>query len=156
MKLYEINQAIEEAIANAVNEETGEIEDLSILEELQIMREEKIEGIILMTKNLDAEAVAIRQEERNLADRRQAMERKSERIKEYLKFVLAGEKFSTSKCSVSYRKSQQVSITNEANLPAEFWRIKQEPDKAGIKEALKAGRTVEGAELVTNLSMTIK
>lgn len=40
-----------------------------------------------------------------------------------------------------------VRIVDETKLPDAFVRIKREPDKAAIKEALKKGEAVEGAEL---------
>jgi hypothetical protein len=42
---------------------------------------------------------------------------------------------------------QHVIITDEAIIPDVLFRIKREPDKARIKEMLKAGQTVRGAEL---------
>jgi Siphovirus Gp157 len=41
----------------------------------------------------------------------------------------------------------RVVITDELYLPNEYWRIKREPDKARIKEALHAGASVPGASL---------
>lgn len=47
-----------------------------------------------------------------------------------------------------------VVITDEGELPDDFWRVTKVPDKAAIKDALKAGRIVPGAEL-SNGSETI-
>lgn len=41
----------------------------------------------------------------------------------------------------------RVVITDETELPIEFLRLKAEPDKAAIKDALKAGEFVPGASL---------
>ena len=74
--------------------------------------------------------------------------------------MLAGEKFTTPKVAVSWRKSEAVEIgmsffSTDAN--ERFLRYKEpDPDKAAIKAALKAGEEITGAELVTNLNMTIK
>jgi hypothetical protein len=38
-----------------------------------------------------------------------------------------------------------VVITDEAMLPESFWRVKREPNKVAIGEALKGGVTVPGA-----------
>lgn len=152
MKLYEIN----EAILNCIDPETGEA-DPDKLDELLMMREEKLENLTLWVKELKAEADAIKAEEKALAERRQAKERKAESLKKYLDEALAGQKFETSRCVVSFRKSQKVNITDFDKIPDDYLRYKTpEPDKAAIKAAIKDGLTVEGCELVDSVSMTIK
>ena len=47
MTLYEINEAIRNAIELGFDPETGEILDASALEQLQMDRDEKIENICL-------------------------------------------------------------------------------------------------------------
>ena len=49
------------------------------------------------------------------------------------------------------RKSQAVAITDEAALPSEWLTVKTttQPDKAAIKEALKAGHLIPGAHLLS-------
>jgi Siphovirus Gp157 len=41
----------------------------------------------------------------------------------------------------------RVVITDEADLPGEYWRIKKEPDKTKIKQALESAASVPGASL---------
>jgi Siphovirus Gp157 len=41
----------------------------------------------------------------------------------------------------------RVVITDEADLPGEYWRIKKEPDKIKIKQALESAAVVPGASL---------
>jgi Siphovirus Gp157 len=41
----------------------------------------------------------------------------------------------------------RVVITDEADLPGEYWRIKKEPDKIKIKQALESAASVPGASL---------
>lgn len=38
-------------------------------------------------------------------------------------------------------------ITDEASLPDWAWRVKREPDKAAIKDRMKAGDFVPGVEM---------
>ena len=152
MKLYEIN----EAILNCVDPETGEA-DVEKLDELMLMREEKLEGLALWVKDLKAEAEAIKAEEKVLAERRQAKERKAESIKAYLEKVLAGQKFETSRAVCSFRKSQKVEITNLDKIPDDYLRYSAPTaDKTAIKAAIKDGLVIEGVELVDSISMTIK
>ena len=152
MKLYEIN----EAILACIDPETGEA-DPEKLDELMLMREKKLEGLALWVKNLKAEAEAIRAEEKALAERRQAKERKAESIRAYLAKTLAGQKFETSRVVCSFRKSQKVEITDLDKIPDDYLRYSTPTaDKTAIKAAIKDGLTIEGAELVDSVSMTIK
>lgn len=160
MTLYSINAALEELL-NQQDPETGELTcDLDQLDALMMEREEKLEGLALYVKNADAAAKAIREEEKALAERRRSLENKAERAKGFLAEQLAGEKFSTPKVAVSYRKSEQVEVsmaffTEESN--ERFLRFKDpEADKTAIKNALKAGETVPGAELVSKTNMILK
>lgn len=158
MNLFEINAAIETAFQNCVDPETGEvIGDTTELDALQIQRDEKVENIACLIKNLKAEAEAIQNEERKLKARRQACENHAEWLKRYLANSLQGEKFKSARVSISWRKSQAVEVEDVWKLPEEFVRMADpEPNKTAIKEALKAGIEVPGAELVDNLNMTIR
>lgn len=161
MKLYEID----EAILSLVDPETGEILDYEAFEELKMAREEKIEGMALWVKNLDAEAKAIKAEEDALKARRQSLEKKSKSLKEYLTEILSGDKFTTARVACTFRKSKSVVIPDEAafiqamqeSMHYGFLRYKApEINKTEITNAIKAGTEVPGAMLVDNLSLTIK
>lgn len=97
MKLYEIDAKIMECI----DDETGEILDSEQLEQLEMERDAKIESVGLWIKNLAAEADAIKTEKNNLAAREKIARNKIDRLKEYLAYALDGEKFKTSRLSVS-------------------------------------------------------
>ncbi len=153
MTLYEID----EQIMNCVDEETGEIIDPDKLAALQMEFSDKVEGIALWIKNLLSDADQIRAEEKKLADRRKVCENKAQNLKDYLSGYLAGEKFKTPKVAISYRKSESVNVPDVWEVPEDFLKYKDpEPDKTAIKAALKAGREVKGAELVTKQNMLIK
>ena len=158
MNLYEINAALESAFMDCIDPETGEIVgDTSALDDLQLQRDEKIENIALFIKNLKAEAEAIQNEERKLKSRRNSCENRTEWLKKYLANNLQGEKFKTPRVAVSWRRSQSVEVEDVWALPDEFVRrADPEPNKTAIKEAIKAGIDVPGAELVDSLSMTIR
>ena len=160
MTLYSINAALEELL-NQQDPETGELTcDMEALEALMLERDEKLEGLALYCKNCDAEAKAIREEEKALAERRRSLEAKAERAKGFLAEQLGGERFSTPKVAVSYRRSEQVEVSmsffaEKAN--ERFLRFKDpEADKTAIKAALKNGETVPGAEIVSKTNMQIK
>lgn len=150
--LYEIDNDI----LACVDEETGEV-DIDKFDELNMERTAKLENLALWVKDLKAEADAIKAEEKALAERRQAKERKAESIKAYLEKVLAGQKFETSRAVCSFRKSQKVEITNLDKIPDDYLRYSTPTaDKTAIKAAIKDGIDIEGAELVESVTMSIK
>lgn len=150
---------IDREIASLVDPETGEIADYEAFVSLKMDRDAKCENVALWIKNLNAEARAIRDEEKSLAERRKAAEGKSERLTRYLELALQGETFKTAKVAVTYRKSTGVFIDDETAFMAahpEFTRTKVELDKAGLKDALKAGTEITGACLEDRINMQIK
>lgn len=161
LSIYEIDQAI----LSLVDPETGEIMDFEAFDQLKMEREEKVENMACWYKNLSAEAAAIRQEELNLAERRRMLERRGERLKNYLGTVLGGEKFQTPRCSVTFRKTTKVEILDAAST-AEWCENNGHLDlvtyaaptvsKTELAKLLKAGTVVAGAELVTGLSVGVK
>jgi len=66
-------------------------------------------------------------------------------------------RFSFPNHELSSRKSQAVEIDDEEALPSEWLAHKttSQPDKAAIKEALKAGHLIPGAQLVSRRSWRI-
>lgn len=158
MKLYEIDNAILEC----VDLETGEIIDPHKLSSLQMERDAKIENVACWIKDLKAEAEAIKQEKQALAERQKVAENKADSLKKWLAYALDGQNFSTSKCAVSFRKTESVEVTPDGleNLKAmrdDLLKYKEpEPDKTAIKQALKSGLSVRGVQLVQNTSTIIK
>lgn len=153
MNVYEIDREM----YALVNLETGEILDFEAFEALHMERDRKVENICLWIKNLTAEASAIDAEIKTLTERKKAAEKKAERLKAYAKFILGGADFSTAKVSVSYRKSEAVEV-NEELLPKKYFAktITYKPDKKSLKELLKGGQRIKGAELVTRNNIQIK
>ena len=50
---------------------------------------------------------------------------------------------------------KRVEITDEKALPADCWRVKQEPDKALVKALLAKGQDIPGAALVQSPSSLV-
>lgn len=157
MTLFDINKAILE-FDYEIDEETGEILNAEELDALELAKDEKIEGVGLWIKNLQAEAEAVKKEKDAMADRQRRLEKKAESLKNYLAWALQGEKFSTPRIAMSWRKSESVLIPDEAALDDRFVNIQmiKKPDKKLIKDTLKAGLEVPGAELVTKQNLQIK
>jgi len=158
MKLYEIMQEIE----GLIDSESGEILDFEKFEQLKIDRDIKIENIALWIKNLEAEAIAVTNERKSLQDREKSLNGKVEKLKEYLIFILQGNKFSTGKVAISYRKSVGLSIADEETfkqLYKKFCEVEEviKIPKKEIKEFIQKGEfTFEGVELVEKQNLQIK
>ena len=150
--LYEIDKAILEC----VDAETGEIIDDKALEELELARDNKIENIACWIKNLKADAESYKKEKEVFVQREKAAKNKAESLKRYLEIALGGEKFKTSKVSISYRKSEIVEIDEIEKLSDEFIKIEIKADKTAIKAAIKEGAEIVGARIVENNNIQIK
>ena len=151
--LYEINRAILEC----VDLETGEIVDDRI-GELFMEREQKLENIALWIKNLQADAAAFKAEKEAFDKRQKAAEKKIVSLQKYLTDNLRGESFSTAKCAISFRKSEQVEVFDESIIPEQYLtqKVTLAPDKNAIKALLKEGKVVGGCRLVEKLNPQIK
>lgn len=161
MTLWEIDKALLECI----DTDTGEILDFERLDELQLAREAKLENIALYIKNLQADAEAIREEEKALAERRKAKENRVASLKEYLSKALDGNTFETAKVSLSFRKSTVTNITDELSVVEYLEKNNVEKgltystpkiSKAVVGELLKAGTEIPGAVLQENNNLQIK
>ena len=150
MTIYEIDQAIMECV------------DAEQLDKLQMEREKKLENVACWIKDLKAEAEALKNEKMALAERQKVAENKAESLKKWLAYALQGEKFKTSKCAISFRKSEAVEVTDEGlnNLMKEHDELltyeTPEPNKTAIKQAIKDGLDVPGVQLIQNISTIIK
>lgn len=156
-KLYEIDKDIENFEWD-IDLETGEILNPDALNDLQMERDAKIEGVGLKIKNLTAELDAVKREKANFDSRAKSLEREIEGYKQFLVYALNGEKFSTPKVAVSFRKSESVHITDEYLIPDEYklFTVVKKPDKAVIKKALKDGKEIMGCELLEKQNISIK
>lgn len=162
MTLYEIDRAIMDAITAGLDPETGELTNYDELEELQLARDEKIENIACYIKNIAADAKAIRDEEQALAKRRKTLENRAEGLKKYLSDALNGEKFSSPRAVISWRKSSKVVpgdgfVEWARDYRADLLTYKApEPSLTAIRDAFKAGETLKYVDLVETNSIQVK
>lgn len=158
--LYEIEQSI----LDCIDMETGEIIDAEKLNELMIEREVKIENVALWVKNLLSDADAFKAEKDAFAEREKAARNKAENLKQWLSMALDGQKFSTSKVQIGFRKSEAVEIEDEEKFID--WAQKHDRDdlltykaptvdKTAIKRALKLSAELEGVHIVQKNNIQI-
>ena len=162
MRLYEINAQLERLLdigdGRMVDEETGELFDQEALEALEIEREEKIDGCLFFIKNCKADAKKLDEEIKRLQAKKQALENKAERTKDYVANCLKGEKFKSIFNSAWYTKTTKVEVDEEKieKLPSQYLKTTISVNKAELKKALQAGELIDGAMLVESMSLTLK
>ena len=166
MKLYEIEQKIED-ILSQVNED-GMLTDEAMdeLEQLQMDETTKLENIACFIKDLIAESKAIREEEKALAERRRTKENKAERLKNYLSDYLASKgmkKYETARAVLSFRKSKAVSIGDENALIdylkanyVDLVKVAESVDKTGLKTLLESGHEIPHASIEERQNIQVK
>lgn len=161
MTIYEIDARM----AGLIDPETGELLDYEAFASLQMEREAKIENMALWYKDLTAEAKAIREEEKSLAERRKSAENKAERLKGYLDEALAGESYKSAKVAVSYRRSKAVELADESAVINELessgrgdciYYTAPRVNKVALARLLKDGGAVPGAELVERNNIQVR
>ena len=160
MTLYEIAQEM----ASLIDQETGELKDYEAFEALQMARDEKIDNMAKWILDLEAEAKMVKERADELAKRAQNAKKKAERLREFLQEYLGGEKRKTADYTIGYRRTEAVEITDEDRAIA--WLMDNDEDaltyqnpkisKTAVKEILKSGREVPGAELVERQSMSVR
>lgn len=160
MKLYEVNQRIEELSEQMVDIETGEINEeiFAELTELVEEKEDRLESIFLHIKNLASDITALKVERDSFDKRIKRKTREMDRLLDWTTMLQNGKTFETDKVRVKYRRSQKVEIKNELLIPGQYMTYKttSSPDKKAIKEVLKNGGYVEGAVLVERFNPNIE
>jgi predicted nuclease with TOPRIM domain len=159
MKLYELTdnymQLIE--LADQLDEETFR----NTLESIQDSIEDKVENTAKVIKSIEADVLAIKEEEKRLKERRQSLETKIDNIKDYLKEQLEKtgiDKVKRPTITVSIQNNPpKAEIVDEKTIPLTY-KIPQPAklNKKAILEAMKNGEKVPGAVLVQERGLRIK
>lgn len=141
--------------------EAGEIEEdvyQDTLENLDI--DKKIENICAVIRNLEAEALAFKEEKDRMASRQKTAENGIKRLKESLLnhlTVTNQNKVKSGVFSVSLGSSEKVIVTDQKQIPSEFL-IPQEAkiDLATIKKLLKNGEDIDGVTIESSNYIRIR
>jgi hypothetical protein len=150
-ELYEVYSQIE----NNGGEMSQELE--AALEITEAERLTKGEGYVYVIKQLKSQSELLKAEAKRLLEIAKQYENSADKLADrLLESVITHGQIKTAFVTISSRKSKSVSITDESLLGAEFLRIKTEPNKTAIKEALESGQEVQGALIVENYSLNIR
>ena len=157
MNLYELSLAFQEVQNMELDPEVMQ----DTLDSIEDAIENKAENIAKLIRNLESDVTAYKEEEDRLKTKRQATENKVKWLKTYLEdnMKLTGKtKFKSGMFNFSIQKNPaSVNITDEKAIPEEFL-IQQPPkvDKTSLKEILKRGIGVPGAELKQTEGLRIR
>ena len=158
MNLYTLSHNYQQVLSLIEDGQDG-MEDT--LESLTDAIEDKAENIAKIIKTVEGEAAALKLEEQRLADRRKSLENNAKGLKKYLEKSMqdAGmKKIKGQLFSFNIQKNPpSVHIVDESVIPEIFFTIPQPVlDKAIIKEQLKLGFEIPGAQLTQGESLRIK
>lgn len=169
LTLYGISKemiAMEELWEMAIDEETGEIKDVALLEELQqgieTTLKEKSADIVKYYKNRDSLVESIDKEIKRLQEMKKIGEKKQDSFKNYIKMCMEKmgvKKIETPNGNISLRKTpESVELIDEEIIPEKFKTTVQleKISKTDIKKALQEGEEVPGATLKRGMSISIK
>lgn len=157
MNLYELSLAFQEVQNMDLDPEVMK----DTLDSIEDTFEIKAENIAKLVRNLESDVSAYKEEEDRLKTKRQAAENKLKWLKTYLEdnMKLTGKtKFKSGTFNFLIQKNPaSVNITDEKIIPEEFL-IPQQPkvDKTSLKEILKRGIEVPGAELKQTEGLRIR
>lgn len=126
--------------------------------------EEKAISVACFYQNLVASSEAIKEAEKRMKDRRDAIDKKAESIKRYLFDSMKKtkrEKIESPYFNIAIRKNPaSVCIDDESKIPKAYMVTPPPPpaapDKKAIKAAIDSGLTVEGCRLVHGERLEIK
>jgi hypothetical protein len=164
MSLYNIAYEYRAVVDHLMDVQTDEQAIADTLEAEAYPLELKAQNVAYAIKNLEATAEAIKNAEREMADRRKAIEKRAADLREYTKtcMEIAGvQKIECPYFALTIKKNPAgVEIFEPSLIPASFMRQPEPPpaapDKKAIAEAIKEGREVPGAMLAQGTRLDIK
>jgi len=154
--LYELTGIYQQIYDMDMDDETKQdtLESIDWTEDF----ENKVEGYVKVIKNLDADIEVRKNEIDRVKKLNDADKSKKERMKIDLatSMELTGhEKVDTTLFKVSFRKSEAVEV-DDLLLPEAYKVATWKADKERLKEDLKNGLEISGAELVKRKNLNIR
>lgn len=159
MKLYEIANNYNSVLELLDNEEATEDEFMDTLNAINDALEVKVDNICRLCKYLDAKAKVYKEETKRLTAMARQAENRAASMKRYLDEQLKLmdiERMDTKLFKLFYRKSDTLKVLNINLVPDVYKKVTVDVDKMAIKAAIKAGKEIDGAELVINQNLQIR
>lgn len=161
-KLYEITERLNGALL-AIEEGHVSADDMAdTLDGLGFELKEKIEGVVMYRENELAVAKQKKELAKKLNDEAKAIEARVDNLMGYVELNMLAAEQKTVECdyfTVKFQKNPpRVNISDEGLIDAKYIKSKvvESVDKNLIKDDLKNGKAVLGAELVQDERLVIK
>lgn len=155
--LYELTQQAAELYGLLSNDE---IDDQTFNDTIEAMgTEDKVQDYCRVIKQLQADSDMFAAEIKRLTERKKTADNSVDRMKGALLAYMQASgqpKLKAGTFAVAVSNSQAVNILDENAIPTDFITLTPEIEKAKIKEQLKQGVEIPGAELVTNTGVRIR
>jgi hypothetical protein len=158
VNLYELSSAYQQ-IQTMIEEGSEGLEDT--LQSLNDAIEDKAVGYAKIIKNLEGQALAIKNEEQRLALRRSSLEANAKRLKKALEesmLDVGKTKIKTELFNFNIQKNPpSIEILNDSVIPKNYF-VPVEPklDKKAILTDLKEGKAVPGVEIKQSEGLRIR
>lgn len=123
--------------------------------------EQKAEGYAHVIKNLEADVAMYKAEEESFKAKKQAAQKKLDYVKDNIMVamnVTGQTEVKSGAMTLKVQKNRESVQVDEDLLPKKYFakKIELKPDKKTLKELLKAGKKIKGAELVRTEKLVIK
>lgn len=164
LSLYQIAHEYRILVEHLMDTQTDAQAIADTLEGEAYPLEVKAQNVAYAVKNLEATAAAIKAAEQEMAERRKAIEKRAESLKEYAKTCMEVAGISKIDCphfALTIKKNPAaVDIFEPGLIPASLMKTPEPPpatpDKTAIKAAIQAGQDVPGAQLAQGTRLEIK
>lgn len=163
MSIYADVITAQELIDGCFDPETGEVYEEQENTAVELKKEVLALGLETLCKvraNMKADIDVFKAEEKRIADRRKAKEKSLERLEKYIMVIYEQanqQKVQAGTFTVSVKMSEAVKLNDDfVDLECRFGKMEYTPDKKAIKEALKAGEKIDGAEMQVNFNLQVR
>ena len=158
MNLYDLVGNYKKVYEMDLDDETWQ----DTLESIDSAIEQKADGVMYVIRNLEVDVIGLKDEEKRLKSKREVAERKIKRLKQYLQEnmeAVGKTKFKTQLFSYNIQNNPaSLKLTDEKLIPEKYYTVEtsRKYDNKAIKDDLKAGKVINGAELRTSQSLRIR
>lgn len=142
--LYKLAQDYEELLQLLYDDEQDEQTIIDTLDAVEAAIEDKCNSVAIVMRELETDIDGLDKEIKRLQARKQVLSNRRERLRDYIAQTMQAvgvKKLQTQLFSFGIRKAgaRSLVLTVEADaLPSEFQKVTIEPNKAAIKDAMKA------------------
>ena len=158
MNLYDLVGNYKKVYEMDLDDETWQ----DTLESIDSAIEQKADGVMYVIRNLEVDVIGLKDEEKRLKSKREVAERKIKRLKQYLQEnmeAVGKTKFKTQLFAYNIQNNPaSLKLTDEKLIPEKYYTVEtsRKYDNKAIKDDLKAGKVINGAELRTSQSLRIR